>query len=294
MEKVNVVERQIEVGGVIFNFIKTQREGDSHIYKSDDKTKVLRIGEKSKIERDLAKHKSLLAQGYPVASILEEGEIDGQEYFIEESLGEELFGEIFKKDFETFGKISEEHFQILLNESSKMLKAQIANSTTEQKWDEVLAGLHVDWLIQELPDQEGMILKRVETCRERLKNIPFVFSHGDFNPYNFFPKGAIDFEDGFYAPVGFDVLGLMVYPEYFPHKDVVELEINGGYKYSKEQVERYMQTMNAILVESNLPSVEEIYEEIRFLKGIWLTVKMHRWPKMQQYRYELFKTSLSF
>ena len=149
--------------------------------------------------------------------------------------------------------------------------------------------MHVDWLIEELPDLKEKILKRLEACKERLKNIPFVFSHGDFNPYNLFPAGVIDFEDGFYAPIGFDSLGLMVYPEYFPTKDIVELELNGRYKYSDEQKEKYLSTMDTILLENNFPSVGEIFEEIRFLKSIWLAVRMHRWPKMQEYRYELFK-----
>ena len=292
MEKINIPDKQIEIGDVTFHFIKTQREGKSHIYKSEDKTKILRIGEKEKIEEDLRKHQTLLEQGYPVAKVLDVGELGNDKYFIEECLGDKLFGEILKSDFEMYGRVMDESFQLMIDGSSKMLRVQIANSSSVQNWDELLTGVHVDWLIEELPEIKESVLKRIELCKKRLTNIPFVFSHGDYNAYNLFPKGVIDFEDGFYAPVGFDCLGLMVYPEYFPTKDVAELEINGGYKFSDEQRQKYFNAMNSILIENGLPGAEEIYEEIRFLKSIWLTVKMHRWPKMQEYRYELFKKIL--
>ncbi len=268
--------------------IKTQREGISAIYLSEDKSKILRIGEKTKIEKDLTNHKKLLSQGYPVSEILEEGIVGEFSYFIEKSLGEKLFGEIFADDYEKQGNISDDNFDLLIEESKKLLTAHINDSVLENRFAETVTGLHVDWLTDELPELKEKILKRLELVQEKLKVFPFVFSHGDYNPYNIFPDGVIDFEDGFYAPIIFDVYGLFVYPIHFPLKKDIELEINGRYRYTETQRIKYFTEMDKILLEHGFPKGSDFFEEIKFLKGIWLAVRMQKWPKMQEYRYKMF------
>jgi aminoglycoside/choline kinase family phosphotransferase len=285
-------EQNVILNGVSFTLVKIQRDGLSAIYKSEDKTKILRIGDKVKIEKDLANHKKLIQQGYPVSEIVEESEDNDLGYFIEESLGENLFGQLFRSDYEQTGEVSDENFDLLIKESKKLLTAQIKNSVSDDRTESTIKGVHLDWLIDELPDEKDKIEKRLVLALQRLKNFPFVFSHGDYNPYNTFPDGIIDFEDGFYAPILFDVYGLLVYPFHFPTKEEIELEINGGYKYSEEQRKRYLDEMDKVLMENGFPKGSDFFEEIKFLKGIWLAVRMQKWPKMQQYRYKIFKELL--
>lgn len=294
MEKVAQVkfEQEIVFNNQKFSLVKIQRDGLSAIYKSEDKQKILRIGDKNKISKDLQNHKKLFDQNYPVSEILEQGEHNDFGYFIEKTLGENLFGQIFKNDFENNGKISEENFDLLIEESKKLLSAQIKNSISEKRFADLENGVHVDWLIEELPELKNKILKRFDQAKENLKDFPFVFSHGDYNPYNAFPEGIIDFEDGFFAPVIFDVYGLLVYSEHFPLKSFVDLEINGSYSYTPEQKAKYLEEMDKVLVENGLPKGSEFFEEIKFLKGIWLAVRMQKWPKMQAYRYQIFEKLL--
>jgi thiamine kinase-like enzyme len=295
MEPTEVVIRfneKISFKGENFKLVQVQREGISAIYKSEDGEKILRIGDKEKIEKDLANHQKLLVENYPVSQIIEDGEYNGGSYYIEQSFGENLLGKLFRQDFEKHGKITDENFRLLTEVSKRLLQSEIDNSSKEMNWESLVNGVHAEWLIDELPELKDQILERLKICKERLKTFPFAFSHGDFNPYNIFPGGVIDFEDGFYAPIIFDVYGLLVYAKYFPLKSEIELEINGAYTYFEEQMKTYISEMDKVLEQNGQPKGSDYIREIEFLKSIWLAVRMQKWPKMQEYRYKLFKANL--
>lgn len=280
--------KEIEINSDIFTLVKIQREGVSAIYRSSDGKRILRIGDTEKITKDLNNHKTLSLKNYSVAKILKEGQNGDLKYYLEESLGDHLFGEIFKKEYLENGEVSNESFNLLIDESKKLLQAQINDSSMEQNWESLFLGVHVDWIVEELPEYGDKILEKFESCKERLRKLPFVFSHGDYNPYNVFPNGIIDFEDGFFAPIVFDVFSLIVYAKHFPTKERIQLEINGAYEYSEAQKKSYIEEMDKILGLNGLPRSETFLGDIFFLKEIWLTLRMHKWPEMQKYRYKIF------
>lgn len=267
--------------------VKDQRDGLSAIYRNEDGQKYLRLGVGGKIEKDLNKHKQLLEMGYPVSAILESGEFEKFSYYTEESLGKDHFGSIFSKNFIEHKKILDEDFDKLLEIAKKYLRAQLSNPSKEVDWNNFFKGIHTDWLFEELPHLKERTLAKLEVCKDKLKGLPFSFSQGDFNPYNILEGGIIDFEEGVSAPVFFDVIGLFVYDSWFPHDE--GLEVRGNFHYSIEQKQKYFDQMDKIMMEYGLPKCSQFYEEVNFLKGIWLTVQMDRWPVLQKLRYKMLE-----
>jgi hypothetical protein len=263
-DRENTFEQVIVVEDISFNLVKVQRDKKSAVYKSKDGSKFLRIGEKSKMDRDLNRHKGMIDGNLPVSKIISQGAIGMYEYFLEESLGDNLLGSLFKKDFESLGKISDENFNRLIQISTQLLQSQIENSVKTRNWSEVAKGIHLDWIIEELPELKEKITKRYEMSMSALDMLPFSMVHGDYNPYNILEGGIIDFEDGFYAPVIFDVGATLLYAKNFPLELEVKLEINGGYRYSDGQIQAYADAIDNVMETNNLPKFSDKKDSVEF------------------------------
>lgn len=84
---------QIALGDKQYQHIKTREYTPVSVYKGAGE--FLRIGPEGLIVPELNLHKKLLGYGFPVPGIVAEGEKDGKTYYIEQSLGDELLGDIF-------------------------------------------------------------------------------------------------------------------------------------------------------------------------------------------------------
>jgi hypothetical protein len=139
-------KNEIKINDEVYEFVDIQRDGLSAIYKN--MASYLRIGAPSKISKDLAFHKKMEAYGFPVASLLVEGEHEGQLYFIEESLGEKCFGYIFKEETEKYGQIQEETFDQFIAITLKFAKTQLNTVTEEKNWIDFEKGIHLGDIFQ--------------------------------------------------------------------------------------------------------------------------------------------------
>lgn len=283
-ESTETKPKDIQIEERSFVFVQDQRDKKSAIYKSDDA--YLRIGNPEKILIDLAFHKKMEAQGFPVATVISEGELDGQAYFIESSLGEKHFGEIFAEDVEKKGSISQENFNQFLKVVEQFARAQLKTRSETKGFEEFASGIHLDVLCDELPEYAPKILAAFEVVKKKTASLPFVITHGDFNPHNIFPAGVIDFEDSFHAPFGHDLAGALPSIDYFP--DSTDFEFFAKYRFSDDQRRQYFEVLDRICAEENLPSLSEFQNEFEFGRAVWLLVRMHAWPKLQKFRYDLF------
>jgi len=77
-------------------------------------------------------------------------------------------------------------------------------------------GTHIDMLFDELPHLQEITTNAFYKSQKRLSIFPTVFSQGDFNPHNLFPKGVIDFDMGFMAPFGYDLVTAILHTYAFP------------------------------------------------------------------------------
>ena len=274
----------IVLGGITFEFVKSQRDGNSAVYKGLDS--YLRIGSAEKIHSDLALHKRMESAGFPVARLIAEGELGGKAYFIESSVGEKTLSQMFAEETEATGAISEESFNQFLSVTDQFARAQLRTQTSKRTFEEFADGVHLDILCQELPQYAEKIKARFKEVQERATELPFVISHGDFNPHNLYAGGAIDLEDSCHAPFGHDLIGGIVSIDYFP--DSPEFEFFAKYRFSEKQRKDYLELLDGICNEQNLPKLSDFKTDFEFTRATWLLVRMDKWPKIQKFRYNKF------
>ena len=278
------MEPSIHIKGKVFDLVAVQRGATTAVYKSGNE--ILRIGDRAKITKDLALHKKMEALGFPVARLLGEGELGGSSYFIESSLGERHLGNQFAEDVRESGVIRDASFQSLLGIVDRFGRAQLKSIVPANDFEEFSRGIHLDILCEELPDYAVAIQSRFRRCSERFAPFPFVILHGDFNPSNLYPESVIDLEDSFYGPFGLDLVTALVHINYFP--DSPEYEYVARYRFTSAQSREYLEAIDSIAAGANLPRLSEIKDDFEFCRASWSLVRMHKWPKLQHFRYELF------
>lgn len=274
----------VELEGTVFEFVKSQRDDKSAVYKGPNS--YLRIGNPEKIQSDLAFHKRMESAGFPVAKLIAEGYLDGKAYFIESSVGEKTLSKTFAEDTETTGAISQESFDHFLNIAGQFARAQLRTQTSERNIEEFADGIHLDILCQELPQHAERIQTRFKKVQERTTELPFVISHGDFNPHNLYSGGVIDLEDSYHAPFGHDLIGGIISIDYFP--DSQEFEYFAKYRFSEEQKIKYLEFLDGVCDEQGLPKLSSFESDFEFTRAVWLLVRMNKWPKIQKFRYDKF------
>jgi len=278
------MEEKLNINGNSFELVKAQREGISAVYKGEQT--YLRIGDKTKIVRDIENHRKMEGAGFPVAHIIEEGEYEGMRYFIETSLGEQTLGSLFAQDIKTQGYITDEHFSTFVSIATTLAKAQMYTKTVSADFDAFARAIHLDILQEELPQHKDTLRDIFTEVSNRLSVFPFVLTHGDFNPHNIYPDGVIDFEDSFEGPFGYDVVGALVHIDYFP--DSQEYEYFAKYRFNQNQRESYLKAIDAVSQDAGLPKFSEHISDFEFCRAVWSLVRMQKWPKLQQFRYDLF------
>lgn len=272
------------VGDESFEFVVNQRNGQSAVYKSADT--YLRIGDPGRIKTDLALHKQMVAAGFPLARVISEGSLGDRAYFIESSLGDKCMGNLFAKDIEKTGSVTQENFDAFLRVTEQFARAQLTTGSSTRDYAEFADGIHLDELCDELPEQAPKIRSIFDAAKQKIAALPFVITHGDFNPNNLYPDGVIDLEDSFHAPFGHDLVGAFSHIDYFP--DSSDYEFHATYRFSADQQRQYFELLDRICMETSLPPLSECKSDFDFTRAVWLLVRMHKWPKIQKFRYDLF------
>ncbi len=275
----------VVINGEIFKFVKRSRRGEVAVYTSGEL--YARVGEKSVIENMLALHQKFDGFGFPVAKIMGVGENDPAAYFLEESFGDKCFSFLFKDDFEKQGRVSEELFEKLISVAEKFARAQLRSAISEQVGDSFAKLVGPNDLHEELPEFSEKISTRYHEAVSTLKVFPSVLTHGDFNPHNLFPGGVIDFEETYYGPAGYDLVTNIFSNSYFPETPGygwIRL-----YSLTPEQKNLYYTRLDKVYTEAGLPKISEYREHFEFLRAIWLVRGNHQAPKLQAWRYDLFK-----
>ena len=278
------MEPVVILRGKTFELVAVQRGGDTGVYKSGNE--FLRIGDAKKIRKDLTLHKKMEAAGLPVASLIAEGESGGQYYFIETSLGGKHLGKLFAEDMLESGTIAKEHFQILLKVAERFGEAQLKSTFEPQDFEEFSKGIHLAILLEELPQYRDAIESRFRKVTENLSVFPFVVSHGDFNPNNLYHAGVTDLEDSFHGPFGYDLVTALVHINYFP--DSKDYEYFARYRFTSEQQVEYFKVIDSVSEDAGLLPLSRFREDFEFCRAVWCLVRMHQWPKIQKWRYDLF------
>lgn len=268
----------IQFNGQEYQFLK-ERRNETRIYRASDGGSFLRVGNSGIIAEELRFHRTLLEQGYPVPAILTVGLFEtGDAYFCESSAGDTHFGELFAQDILAGGSIRETAFDSFLRVVTQYVHAQAGRVEDGQAWESVFLAVHAPKLIEELPEQEGDIMSLWQKIQDDLMSTPFVLCHGDFNPFNILPGGVVDFETAFCGPLGYDLVSATSSIFWFPRQG--DAECLAGYGYTPEQLR---------LLFALASDARKAFDALFVLRSIWLVVGMHRWPKLQAWRYAKFQ-----
>lgn len=274
---------RIQIENTSFEFVQSQRGDNSAVYRSNES--FLRIGRQEKIESDLAIHKKMHAAGFPVANLISDGTWEGERYYIESSLGTKFFGQLFKGSFQEKGEISQDLFEQFVHITEKFAQAQLATSNAYKDWEVFSRAVHVDSMCKELPDYADKIRQRFELVKDRMQSVPFVLCHGDYNPFNLFPRGVIDLETSFNGPFGYDLVSNIYSIEHFPLSS--SYEFYAQYQFSEEQKKMYYDRMNAVSMKGSVAPISSFKKELEFCRALWLAANLGKTRKLQEFRYNL-------
>ena len=256
---------------------------DAAIYKC--KNHILRIGRPDDIHQEHEITRMLFEAGFPVSEPIDQGEYNGLSYFVETSLGEKVFGDIFNGEITSNGEISDNSLQAYLNIILKHAKAQNENKNSTLKtnhsfWD----GLIVN-LFEKEAEEMGVPYEAVlNKLKSRLGGIPLVWSHGDFNAENLLVNGEIDFEFSSMAPYGYDLVCAIYHSELFP---------NSKFKFTKEQKAHLVSKVSELSTLLGIPNFEDLIDDFRLYRLIFSAVDMHHRPKLKAYRYKVLQESVT-
>ena len=286
--KILVMNEKITLSGKTYSYINTRTYTPISVYRNNNS--FLRIGPKDLILSELNLHKKLLALDFPIAKIISDGEKDGQYYYTETSLGEIHLGDAFWDDYRKSGVVSDDNFKKILMLAEKFTRAQLKTASGGHDFQSFYHGIHVDYILEELPSLKEKILVAYEKAKNKLSALPSVLTHGDFNPYNLFDNGVIDFESIFVAPAGYDLVSNIYHTYHFPK--VGDFESTRRYEFSATQISSYFSLMDDVYTQNNFPKLSDFINDFIFSRTIWATVRMQHYPKLQKWRYHKFEKIL--
>lgn len=281
------VTQEIIIDGEQYSLV-LERERGVGLYADAGRTRYVRIGTPAMVAKELSFHKELLANNFPVAKILAEGKRGDREYYIEKSLGNKHFGAIFREETDTTGEVSEESFSRLLQQVQAMHDAQERHVGAPVDAASLATSVQFGNLRAELPDDAATMDAAFAKIVNELANFPSCLTHGDFTSHNILHDGVIDFGDHFRGPVGFDMLNVMTAPFWFP-KDAINGEFTRGYRFSDAHIARLFDAVGVFTIGEHVIDLHTSFDAFFLLKAHWWTVRNHKMPKLQQWRYTHFR-----
>jgi len=277
-----ILEKPISLKGQLFDYIKSRRN-TSQVFRAQDKESYLRVGPAETIDSEVRFHRRLLEFGFPVPKILEEGvQENNEKYFLESSAGAKHFGELFQSDMQEHRVISNETFDQFLAVIKQYVEAQKRMVIEDRNWESVFIGAHFDIMLEEMPDEKEKIMAVWEKVKLDLADTPFTLCHGDFNAFNILPGGVIDFETSFEGPLGYDLVSAASSINWFPQSG--DFEVLAKYSFADSQFNRLL----AVSEDST-----KNFDALFVLRAMWAVVRMHRFPKLQAWRYTKCKEMMN-
>ena len=275
----------IVINGKNFKLVKKRRSTAMAVYKFDKR--YLRVGERKDLDAELKMRDKLKSYGFPVPDRFPRTRMQGKlYYYTERALGYKSFSEIFRNDIEETGEISKKSLNELIRVVKNFAEAQLKTQKKES-YANFTNSLNMQALLRELPKEKNKIRKIYDEAKKRLSIFPMVLTHGDFNAHNLYRKGVIDFENLVYGPAGYDIISCLSTPDYFPVRG--NYEILTSFRFSDEQREKFLKVFDKLYLQNGLPRLSDYVYYYDFCRAVWLTAKSHHIPKIQQFRYELFK-----
>src|SRR3989344_141010 len=133
------------------NFSLQNRRAYKPVYVYKGRDLFLRLGPAAIVQKELKLHQHLIRLGFPFAAIVSSGKYKNQFYYIEKSLGNIHFGQIFSKDIQNQKRISKKNFGRFLTITKKFAEAQLRTVSVTRSQKNFAVGTNFVNIIKELP-----------------------------------------------------------------------------------------------------------------------------------------------
>lgn len=168
--------------------------------------KYMRIGLPAIIAHEASRQRHLWGAGFPIASLLETGEVDGHSFFVEAALGESVLGEIFESETQEHGTVTDASFRSLLMVVLRWAEAQLQHVATPGTPPDLAYTVRLTDIERLLPDLIPLTRQVFLRLQQRFTGFPTVLTHGDFHPHNICTGGVIDLEFVHWSVAGYDII----------------------------------------------------------------------------------------
>ena len=261
---------EISAEGRTFIYLNDRPRGGK-VYASRDRREYLRTAKAVEIAREANLTKDLYRRGFPVPEVLAIGTLeDGTAYYLERSIGERTFGEIFTEETEAQGRAGEASFDAFLQIMNRYCRAQFHPRNRVPHDRDALAELvalaNVTRNNPPSPDMRAPFGEAYERASERVMSLPWGYVQADLAAFNILPAGVIDFEFAGIGPVGYDVVTNVHFGRMWPQADV-------AFVFTDEQVARYTAAIDEVALDNDLPAPSSFADDFLVLKAIWSSGK---------------------
>lgn len=270
MSNVEKKTEDIIIEGKSFAYVKDRLIGGK-VFANQDKSEYLRTANPAEIAGEVNLTKDLYERGFPVPEVVATGELENSTaYYIEKSIGDRVFGDIFMKETKAQGQVSDESFNAFVEVIKKYCSAQFNPKNFVPQDKDSLAGITAlaNVMRNNPPSSEmqEMFTEAYEKATEKVASLPWGYIQSDLNAFNILHDGIIDFELAGFGPVGYDALTNVHFGRMWP-KDRV------AYRFSEEQITKYIEAIDAIAQENGLPVMSSYANDFLVLKAIWASGK---------------------
>lgn len=259
-------KQPVTIEGVQYDYVKDRLMG-GYIYVNPDKSAYLRSNTAAEIAEEINITRELGERCFPVPRVLGSGSLpNGDSYYVEESIGERVFGDVFMEETKAAGQVSDGSFQALTALIKKYCEAQFnpANFVPPDK-DALAQMTALANVMRNNPPSDEMrdaFMQAYEKAAERLMSLPWGYIQADLNAFNILPNGVIDFELAGFGAVGYDSLTNIYFGRMWPKERV-------AYRFSDEQIAKYVAEIDAVAAAHYLPRISDYTDDFLVLKNIW-------------------------
>lgn len=244
----------------------------------------LRIGLPAVIEREIALQRHLLAQGFPVAPLLQVGEYASQPFFIETALGDFVFSDIFEREMRELGAVRAVSFNRWLAVVCDWTTAQLQNARRDNPPADLARTVRLADAERLLPALKPLTQQAFTLAQQRLHVFPPVLTHGDFHPGNICAGGVIDLEMSHWSVAGYDVLTGLLENDLFPPEPT-------DYAYSAEQLASGCAAIDRLFQTYGLPPPSTYAADFRLCRMMRIVeLAEKRPPSVQQWIQQRYET----
>lgn len=240
------------------------------VYRSPDGQEILRTGSPDGIAQEAEFLREISRRGFPIPEVTASGRTkDGLGYFIETSVGEQNFGDIFRDEYARHGEIQDASFTAFASICLRFVEAQLKPENQQKGPSQLREGIQLANVLEENSDLSSLLEDAVAAAEARIGDLPLVLSHGDLTPFNTLERGVIDFEHCFVTPVGYDAITCVTFHRFFDHPKPDGTGTMRNWEFRSEQMSDYRTRLDTLCERAGAPGLSPYFDDFLMLKSVW-------------------------